>query len=96
MLKSRRHARKVTSKFHSIQNKMYLLEKTLQIDEKVQYAIEKSSSSSSSSSSTSHGDYDKDTQCAIDSLKNELQLLGGRDRYQQASIISTQHFKTSR
>ena len=92
VLKSRRHARKITSKFHSIQNKVYLLEKNMQLGEKQLNNVDISSSSSSSS----HGNIDMDAKCAIDSLKSELQLLGGRNRYQQASIVSTQHFKTSR
>lgn len=93
VLKSRRHARKITSKFHSIQNKVYLLEKKMQLDEK---QLNNTVDLLSSSSSSSHGDFEKDAKCAIDSLKSELQLLGGRNRYQQASIVSTQHFKTSR
>ena len=92
VLKSRRHARNITSKFHTIQNKVCLLEKNMQLGEKQLNNVDISSSSSSSS----HGNIDMDAKCAIDSLNSELQLLGGRNRYQQASIVSTQHFKTSR
>ena len=74
VLKSRRVARNITSKFHSIQNQIHLLERN--VPESVEDDMER--------------------KAKICSLRKDIEEIGGRDRYQQASIISTQHFKTSR
>ena len=70
-LKSRRLARVVTSKYHSIRNEMSLVD-------------QQSSLSSAEKKSKK------------EELNQKLEDIGGTNRYQEASIISTQHFKTSR
>lgn len=70
-LKSRRVARVVTSKYHSIRNEQAQVSQNLDLSE-----CEK--------------------QERLDVLEKQLVEIGGTNRYQQASIISTQHFKTSR
>ena len=69
-LKSRRLARVVTSKYHSIRNEISLVDQ-------------------SSLSKT-------EKKARKDVLGQKLEDIGGTNRYQEASIISTQHFKTSR
>jgi hypothetical protein len=70
-LKSRRVARIVTSKYHSIRNEQVQISKSTGLSE-------------------------KEKNGKIKALETELDELGGTNRYQQASIISTEFFKTSR
>src|SRR2546423_765110 len=70
-LKSRRVARVVTSKYHSIRNEQAQVTQSNDLS-----AVEK--------------------QEKLNTLEQQLNEIGGTNRYQQASIISTQHFKTSR
>lgn len=70
-LKSRRVARVVTSKYHSIRNEQAQVSQNTELT-----AQEKSE--------------------RLRYLEKQLEVIGGTNRYQQASIISTQHFKTSR
>jgi hypothetical protein len=68
-IKSRRVARKVTSKFHELNN--LLVQKTLE--------MENDNNSNNANSNE------------IQKLKRSIEELGGRNKYQEASIISTQH-----
>jgi len=77
VLKSRRLARIITSKFHNIQNSIHLLSVSKQ---------------ETNVSNLQNGDIE----AKINALNEQLTRLGGRSRYQEASIISTNHFKTSR
>ena len=61
-VKSRRLARKITSKFHELNNK---LGRTTAKEE-------------------------------IQNIENEIDALGGRNRYQEASVVTTSHHKTSK
>lgn len=72
-IKSRRVAREITSKYHSIRN---------EID-----AIKKNSSNVG---------YKVKSGNRIAELEQSLESMGGTNAYQEASIISTKHFKTSR
>ena len=88
-LKSRKAAREVTSRYHSIRNEL----------ENIKVA-----SIGNSGASDQHQDVhknknklsDEDNSKKIAALEAELQDIGGTNRYQEASIVSTQHFKTSR
>jgi 25S rRNA (adenine2142-N1)-methyltransferase len=61
-VKSRRLARKITSKFHELNNKL--------------------------------GDTKNSEEIA--NIEQEIELLGGRNRYQEASVVTTSHHKTSK
>jgi 25S rRNA (adenine2142-N1)-methyltransferase len=69
VIRSRRVARQITSKYHEIQSDL---------------ANIKSHPSSSGSKKR------------LQVLKEELQLIGGIEAYQQASVISTRYFSTSK
>ncbi len=70
-LKSRRVARIVTSKYHSIRNEQVQVNKNTELSSEAKAQ-------------------------RLKSLDLELDKIGGTNRYQQASIISTQFFKTSK
>lgn len=61
-VKSRRLARKITSRFHELNNKL--------------------------------GDTENSEE--ITSIELEIESLGGRSRYQEASVVTTAHHKTSK
>jgi hypothetical protein len=86
VLKSRRLARIITSKFHNIQNSIHLLSVSKQ---------ETNVSNCPDMGDTSDLQ-NGDIEAKINALNEQLTRLGGRNRYQEASIISTNHFKTSR
>lgn len=71
VMKSRKLARKVTSKFHQIKLQMENIEKNNKIS-------------------------DKEKKILIKKLKQELESMGGIKKYQEASVISTQHYSTSK
>lgn len=70
-LKSRRLARKVTSKFHDTRNQLAILETRSDIPESEKERVRQE-------------------------IKQEIENIGGIDAYQQASVISTHHFNTSK
>lgn len=72
-VKSRRVAREVTSKFHTLLKELNKLENT---------------------TSESLPEDNRRSEC--DRLKSEIDKLGGANRYQQASQISTEYHKTGR
>ena len=80
-VKSRRVARKITTEYHQ---KINEIAKLKQRTSKVE--------SSPLEMETKDDRYD----ARIRELEKELSESGGIDRYQQASVISTSHFKTSR
>jgi hypothetical protein len=73
IVKSRKKARQITSKYHAIlKRKQILLEQERNTNEK------------------------EDISRQLEDLENELFQIGGIDSYQEASVISTNHFKTSK
>lgn len=70
-LKSRRLARRVTSKFHDTRNQLAIVEKRNDLSESEKNRLRQE-------------------------MKLEIENIGGIDAYQQASVISTQHFNTSK
>jgi xanthine dehydrogenase molybdopterin-binding subunit B len=77
-------ARIVTSQFHAVQNSINILE------------INKTQSESADNSTSELGNSNIEIDNNIKRLKEKLENLGGKNRYQEASIVSTNHFKTSR
>ena len=68
-LKSRRAAREVTSKYHSMRNELVKVQANGNLD-------------------------DDEKEMRVRELEAELEGIGGTNRYQEASIISTNHFKS--
>ncbi len=66
-VKSRRVARKITSKFHELNNKLGDIDST-QTDHVVR----------------------------VEKIEKEIEALGGRNRYQEASVVTTAHHRTSK
>lgn len=83
-LKSRREARKVTSRFHQLQNEIGEIINT--------------------TTTTDHGadaapaavELNTQKQKHIERLEQSMEDMGGRDRYQQASVVTTMHHSTSK
>eukprot|EP00605_Chrysophyceae_sp_TOSAG23-4_P001186 GSChrysophyteH1.ASY1.ANO1.1295.1 assembled CDS len=95
-LKSRKKAREVTSQYHSIRNEIEILRVKHNGDiHKSDSSVEVGENSSLKSESKKYI-HETDRASKIEALEQQLVKLGGTNSYQQASIISTQHFKTSR
>lgn len=86
---SLRVARRVTSAFHSITHQMNKL--------KAKPKSQKSQKSHKSQK-TDAGAETKEKQTAekLAALERELEALGGREAYQNASILATKHFRSSK
>jgi 25S rRNA (adenine2142-N1)-methyltransferase len=88
-LKSRKKAREVTSRYHSIRNELELIN-----NNKSGKGID--NRDTRDTETDGKDTLDMITSTKVAALEKELEDIGGTNRYQEASIVSTQHFKTSR
>ena len=86
VVKSRRLARKITSAYHEIQNERKRL---------LDAVADGVSATTDHCTQTSMLD-EMDRAIKLKALDERMKDIGGTDRYQQASIVNTQHFKTSK
>lgn len=83
-LKSRREARKVTSQFHKLQNEIG----------EILNATDDANDSDTPTQNRSALSSNKKQQLYV--LEKSIEAMGGRDRYQQASVVTTSHHSTSK
>jgi 25S rRNA (adenine2142-N1)-methyltransferase len=67
-VKSLREARRITSKFHQLNNEIGLIDSNSSVPEE---------------------------KLKKQRIEEEIEMLGGRNRYQQASVVTTTHHKVS-
>jgi 25S rRNA (adenine2142-N1)-methyltransferase len=83
-LKSRREARKVTSQFHKLQNEIGEILNSTKDGDKETVSV------------TDAAVMSEDKQRQVEFLEQSIEAMGGRDRYQQASVVTTAHHSTSK